>query len=336
VRLPLITYEWWRRMQLHHFTVALPPHSTTANATTAVDDATAEASTTTVLVSALAADLAYRREGTSAKATAAATAADATDTSTNAKQAKKAKSAKAKGAELTRFGWRVYGVPRSMGAMDLEHASQTAAFASLRAQELAATGTTIGAAGAAVTVAGHAAEPATLAAAVRTTAADAARLLAPWAALKPHKAVGKVDKAASLAFPGLKHHPYEKAVVGAFSLDDFLAANLKHRPVFVAGDFKSGDASGAAFLRLKRGLVDQLFLPGKNLQVHDLVDSAAALLPAVLPESLSRGALAIPGHTAEPWAFSVTPSSPAADPTPQRASALPLETGDWDYIVATK
>ena len=46
-----------------------------------------------------------------------------------------------------------------------------------------------------------------------------------------------VDRKRSVAFPGSKHHPYQKEA-GSFSLDSFLIENLKHRPVFVAGEYK--------------------------------------------------------------------------------------------------
>lgn len=48
---------------------------------------------------------------------------------------------------------------------------------------------------------------------------------------------GDIDRSKSLAFPGLKHHPHEKNI-GSFSLDEFLNANIKHRSVFVAGEWK--------------------------------------------------------------------------------------------------
>ena len=35
-----------------------------------------------------------------------------------------------------------------------------------------------------------------------------------------------VDPFRSLAFPGSRHHPYEKATMGSFSMDEFLIANL--------------------------------------------------------------------------------------------------------------
>jgi len=86
VRLPLITYEWWRRMQLHHFTHGLPTTNSSSAAVVAETDAGATAAT--------------------AK-----------------KKDKKKEPKKKKGAELTDFGWRVYGVPHSIDALDLEHAS---------------------------------------------------------------------------------------------------------------------------------------------------------------------------------------------------------------------
>lgn len=74
-------------MQLHHFTHGLPA----TNSSSA--DAVAESD-------------------------AGATAATA-----KKKDKKKESKKKKKGAELTDFGWRVYGVPHSIDALDLEHAS---------------------------------------------------------------------------------------------------------------------------------------------------------------------------------------------------------------------
>ena len=141
--------------------------------------------------------------------------------------------------------------------------------------------------------------------------------------------------------------------------------------MFVAGDFKSGDESWTTFPRIKRGLVDQLFLPGVNLAPHEAVlngmqgangtgvAAPVALLPAELPDSLKRSALALPGHVASPWASSqkmmkkdrekkkvvddISSSSSSSDSIKQQKSheassppPLALEMGNWDYIVATK
>ena len=139
--------------------------------------------------------------------------------------------------------------------------------------------------------------------------------------------------------------------------------------MFVAGYFKSGDESWTTFPRIKRGLVDQLFLPGVNLAPHEAVlngmqgangtgvAAPVALLPAELPDSLKRSALALPGHVASPWASSQKMmkkdrekkkvvddiSSSSSDSIKQQKSheassppPLALEMGNWDYIVATK
>jgi hypothetical protein len=54
---------------------------------------------------------------------------------------------------------------------------------------------------------------------------------------KPPSNLGNVDRTKSLAYPGSKHHPYEKHL-GSFTLDEFLTANIKYRSVFVAGEWK--------------------------------------------------------------------------------------------------
>lgn len=145
--------------------------------------------------------------------------------------------------------------------------------------------------------------------------------------------------------------------------------------MFIAGDFKSGDESWTSFPRVKRGLVDQVFLPSAHQSPHDAVmngmrgangtatTATVALLPADVPDSLTRGALALPGHVASPWASTKkmkkqkekrteidienSSSSSSNDMSNMKEGShkekksasspqLALEMGNWDYIVATK
>lgn len=106
---------------------------------------------------------------------------------------------------------------------------------------------------------------------------------------KKKRKVGELNRTLSLAYPGLKHHPYEKQLVGSFSLDEFLHANLKHRAVFVAGEWKPGDDSGNKFQRVPCGLVERVLGPKEPLDLLILINevkNAQTLINILLPFNL--------------------------------------------------
>jgi len=59
----------------------------------------------------------------------------------------------------------------------------------------------------------------------------------------------QLDPSRSVIFPGKYHHPFEREL-GSFNMADFLFANLRHRPVFIAGGYKAGDDSSKPFIHV--------------------------------------------------------------------------------------
>ena len=252
VRLPLITYEWWRRMQLQHFTTFEPVllggsggsgggDLDGGGALFGIGHAVEEAETEAA--KAPAAKLREARTG--AAPLAAGDTRDASPMSA-AVEAKKKKVHKKKSklkrgggkalVELAPNGWRVYGQPAA--SSDAEHAAWEGIYAAAEAAAEAGTAAVATGRGS-IAAAGDGSGGGGGGGGSGRSALQKEKALR-WRARGP--ASPATDPARSVAFPGSRHHPNHRSA-GSFTMDEFLALNCARRPVFLAGDFKAGDES---------------------------------------------------------------------------------------------
>ena len=98
-------------------------------------------------------------------------------------------------------------------------------------------------------------------------------------------------------FPGVKYHPREK---GAFSMAEFLEANISKRRVFICGPFKSGDNSHEAkFETFPFGLCSEIRRRGSPPPGWPSGFVAKSL--SALPSREGLGSFNPTRHTADSW-----------------------------------